>query len=50
MKNILRPLAKSILIPLVLTAAASAANGAIHKIKFLDLVLVLRTQKTEQHK
>ena len=31
MKNVLKPLAKSILIPLGLTAAASAADAAIHK-------------------
>ena len=38
MKNLLKPLAKSVLIPLVLkTAAASAADEAIHK-RCLDLV------------
>ena len=31
MKNVIQPLAKSILIPLGLTAAASAPNGGIHK-------------------
>ena len=30
-KNVFKPLAKSILIPLRLTAAASAANAGIHK-------------------
>ena len=30
-KNVIKPLAKSILIPLVLTAAASAADAGIHK-------------------
>ena len=34
MKNILKPLAKSVLIPLGLTAAASAADVAIHKKMF----------------
>ena len=34
MKNVLKPLAKSILIPLRLTAAASATYAAIHKIMF----------------
>ena len=34
MKNVIQPLAKSVLIPLGLTAAASAADPAIHK-KFL---------------
>ena len=31
MKNVIQPLAKSVLIPLGLTAAASAPNGGIHK-------------------
>ena len=31
MKNVLTPLAKSVLIPLGLTAAASAADAGIHK-------------------
>ena len=31
MKIVIRPLAKSVLIPLGLTAAASAADAAIHK-------------------
>ena len=30
-KNVIKPLAKSFLIPLGLTAAASAADGGIHK-------------------
>ena len=37
MKNVLKPLAKSILIPLGLTAAASATDAAIHK-KMFDMV------------
>ena len=36
--NILKPLVKSILIPLALTAAAKATDGAIHK-KCLDLLI-----------
>ena len=32
MKNLLTPLAKSLLVPLGLTAAASAAKGGIHKV------------------
>ena len=32
MKNVIKPLAKSVLIPLGLTAAASAADAGIHKI------------------
>ena len=31
MKNVLKPLAKSVLIPLGLTAAAPATDGAIHQ-------------------
>ena len=31
MKNVIKPLAKSVLIPLGLTAAASVADGGIHK-------------------
>ena len=31
MKNVLKPLAESVLIPLGLTAAASATDAAIHK-------------------
>ena len=31
MKNVLKPLAKGVLIPLTLTAAASATDAAIHK-------------------
>ena len=31
MKNVLKPLAKSVLIPLRLTAAASAIDAGIHK-------------------
>ena len=30
-KNVIKPLAKSVLIPLGLTAVASAADGGIHK-------------------
>ena len=31
MKNVLKPLAQSVLIPIGLTAAASATDAAIHK-------------------
>ena len=31
MKNVIKPLAKNVLIPLRLTAAASAADAEIHK-------------------
>ena len=40
-KNVIKPLAKSVLIPLGLTAAASAADAGIHK-KYYDRVIVLR--------
>ena len=30
-RNVIKPLAKSALIPLILTATASAADGRIHK-------------------
>ena len=36
MKNVIKPLAKRVLIPLGLTAAASAADAGIHK-KYQDL-------------
>ena len=36
-KSVIKPLAKSVLIPLGLTAAASAADAGIHK-KYQDLV------------
>ena len=39
MKIVIQPLAKSVLIPLGLTAAASAADAGIHK-KVLDLVII----------
>ena len=35
-KNVIKPLAKSVLIPLALTAAASAADAGVHK-KSCDL-------------
>ena len=37
MKNVLTPLAKSVLIPLRLTAGASAADGGFHK-KYLVMI------------
>ena len=40
MKNVTKPLAKSVLIPLGLTAAASAADAGIHK-KSLDQVIII---------
>ena len=38
MKNLLRPLAKSVLVPLGLTPTASATDAAMRQRKFLDLV------------
>ena len=35
--NVIKPLAKSVLIPVGLTAAASAADAGIHKKKFWGL-------------
>ena len=42
-KNVIKPLAKSVLIPLGLTAAASAADAGIHKkiLWYEDLVVVI---------
>ena len=40
-RNVIKPLAKGVLIPLGLTAAASAADAAIHK-KYYALEIVLR--------
>ena len=42
MKHVLKTLAKSVLKPLGLTAAASATDAAIHK-KYLDQIVILRT-------
>ena len=43
-KNVIKPLAKSVLIPLGLTAATSAADAGIHK-KSWDLgIIILRPQ------
>ena len=47
-ENSLKPLTKSALIPLQLTAAASATDPAIHK-GFLDLVRLIRTYLCIQH-
>ena len=40
MSKVIKPLAKSLLIPLVLTAAASAADTGIHK-KYWDQVIIV---------
>ena len=50
-KNVIKPLAKSVLIPLGLTAAASATDAGIHK-KSQDVVNVVCNwlrQIIEQH-
>ena len=47
-KNIIKPLAKSVLIPSGLTAAASAADAGIHKkISILDKPTTLITSMTK---
>ena len=46
--NVFTPLPKSVLIPLGLTATASATDAAIHK-KRLDLVRMLWTEQSKQH-
>ena len=47
MKNLLKPLAKSVLIPLGLTAAASAADAVIHKKMFgsRNTTLIISNEK-----
>ena len=45
MKNVLKPLAKSVLIPLGLTAAASATDATIHKKMFESGVTTLSNEK-----
>ena len=45
-KNVIKPLAKSVLIPLGLTAAASAADAGIHK-KILGPTLIISNDKIE---
>ena len=41
-KNVIKPLAKSVLIPLGLTAAASAADAGIHKKKPWDQDIIIQ--------
>ena len=51
MKNVIKPLAKSVLIPLGLTAAASAAEGGIDK-KVLGsgtATLIISNDEMEEH-
>ena len=40
MKSVIKPLSKSVLVPLGLTATASAAGAGIHKKKCYDLVII----------
>ena len=47
--NVLKPLAKSVLIPLVLTAAASATDAAIHKEIFESSMTTLITWNEEMN-
>ena len=48
MKNVLKPLAKSVLIPLGLTAAASATDAAIYKKIFESgtTILIISNEET----
>ena len=48
MKNVLRPLAKSVLKPLELMAASSAADTGIHK-KILVSDVLLTYHREQQH-
>ena len=43
-KNVIKPLAKSVLIPLGLTAATSAADAGIHKKSWDLVIIILRPQ------
>ena len=47
--NVIKPLAKSVLIPLVLTAAASATDAAIHKTMFESGVTTLIISNEEMN-
>ena len=47
--NVLKPLAKSVLIPLGLTAAASATDAAIHKKMFWSGVTILKISNEEMN-
>ena len=46
-ENVLKPLAKSILIPIGLTVAASATNGAVHKKMFgsCNMTLIISNEE-----
>ena len=46
MKNVIKPLAKSVLIPLGLTAAASAADAGIHKKNLRTWSLIISNDET----
>ena len=48
-ENVLKPLAKTVLIPLVLTAAASATDAAIHKEIFESSMTTLITWNEEMN-
>ena len=50
MKNVLKPLAKSILIPLESTAAAAATDAAIHKKIFGSALITLIISNEEMSK
>ena len=49
MKNVIKPLAKSVLIPLGLTAAASAVNAGTHKsiLKLGTITLIITNNEMD---
>ena len=49
MKDVLKPLVKSLLIPVGLTAAASVKDAAIHEKKFGSAVITLITSNEEMN-
>ena len=42
MKNVIKPLAKSVLIPLGLSAAASPADVGIHKKVLIIIIIIIQ--------
>ena len=49
MENVIKPLAKSVLIPLRLTVAASETDAAVHKKRFGSGVTTLITSNEEMN-
>ena len=48
LKNVTKPLAKSVLVPLGLTAASSAADAGIHKKRFRTTILIISNDEMEE--